>query len=350
MINKDLRDRLVKTSTISSTDVLTKSEIFNKKDLVPTDVPMINVALSGDFDGGLAPGLLLLAAESKHFKTGFGLMLMSSFLKKYKDGIILFYDSEFGAPEQYFDQFEIDKNRVVHTPITNIEELRHDIAVQLKEITRGDHVFIFIDSIGNLASAKEVNDAESGHSAADMTRAKTLKSLFRIVTPHLTMKHIPMVVINHVYKEMALYPRDIVSGGTGPYLSANDIWIIGRQKDTEGEGAKKELLGYNFVIRIEKSRFVKEGSKIPINVTFEAGIRKYSGMFDVALEGGFITSPSKGYYSLKGQETKYRRDDLEGSEGPWIDLLADQDFRTFINRKYRLNHDLASNTKESDTE
>jgi RecA/RadA recombinase len=208
-----LRDRLIKNSTIDFTATLTDSKIFGKKDMIPTRVPMINVALSGRIDGGLTPGLTVLAAPSKHFKTAFSLLLASAFLKANPDGIILFYDSEFGTPESYFTSFGVPLESVVHTPITDIEELKFDVMQQLSEIKRNDKIMIIIDSVGNLASKKEVEDAMKQSSAADMTRAKQLKSLFRMVTPHLTLKDIPMVVVNHVYMTQEMYSKAVVSGG-----------------------------------------------------------------------------------------------------------------------------------------
>jgi len=208
-----LKDRLIKNSTIDYTSTLTESKIYSKKDMIQTPVPMINVALGGSIDGGLTPGLTMLAGPSKHFKTGFSLLLASAFLKKYEDGVVLFYDSEFGTPQSYFETFGIDLDSVIHTPITDVEELKHDIMKQMKDIERGDKVFILVDSIGNLASKKEVEDAIDGKSVADMTRAKQLKSLFRMVTPHLSLKDIPMAVVNHTYKEIGMFPKDIVGGG-----------------------------------------------------------------------------------------------------------------------------------------
>ena len=90
---------------------------------------------------------------------------------------------------------------------------------------------IVIDSIGNLASKKEVEDALDQKSVADMSRAKQIKSLFRMVTPHLTLKDIPTVVVNHTYKEIGMFPKDIVGGGTGSYYSADNIYILGRQQE-----------------------------------------------------------------------------------------------------------------------
>lgn len=208
-----LINKLRKNSTIRETEVLTDSKFFTAKDMIQTPVPMINVALSGRLDGGLTPGLTVFAGPSKHFKTAFAMLLAKSYLEKYDDAAILFYDSEFGAPAGYFKSFGIDTDRVIHTPITDIEQLKHDLMSQINNIERGEHVIIIVDSIGNLASRKEVEDALDGKSVADMTRAKQLKSLFRMSTPHLTIKDIPMVVVNHTYKEIGMFPKDIVSGG-----------------------------------------------------------------------------------------------------------------------------------------
>lgn len=208
-----LKERLIKNSTIDHTSILSESKIYGKKDMIPTAVPMINVALSGRIDGGLTPGLTVLAAPSKHFKTAFSLLMASAYLKRHPNGVVLFYDSEFGTPQSYFDSFGVPMESVIHTPITDIEQLKFDVMKQLDEIKRDDEVIIIIDSVGNLASKKEVEDALKQNSAADMSRAKQLKSLFRMVTPHLTLKDIPMVVVNHVYMEQSLYPKAIVSGG-----------------------------------------------------------------------------------------------------------------------------------------
>lgn len=336
-----LVDKLLKNSTIKETALLTDSKIYGKKDMIPTEVPMINVALSGKIDGGLAPGLTVLAGPSKHFKSAFSLLIASAYQKQYKDGVVLFYDSEFGTPESYFDSFGNAKDRTVHTPITDIEQLKHDIMVQLNSIERGDKVCIIIDSVGNLASKKEVDDAIEGKSVADMTRAKAMKSLFRMVTPHLTIKDIPMIVVNHTYKEMSLFPRDVVSGGTGIMYSADNVWILGRQQEKDGG----DLSGYNFIINVEKSRFVKEKSKIPITVNFDGGISKYSGLADTALEGGYITKVKVGRsngYQVVNKETgelvgePMLEKDARINFRFWKDVFEKTDFKDYIHKTYAI--------------
>jgi RecA/RadA recombinase len=236
-----LLDKLKKNSSIKDSAILSKSKFFTEKDMVPTEVPMINVALSGKLDGGIIPGLTMWAGPSKHFKTAFSLLMAKAYMDKYKDAVLLFYDSEFGTPVKYFETFQIDMDRVLHTPLTDIEQLKFDIMQQLADVNRGDKLIIILDSIGNLASKKEVEDALEGKSVADMSRAKQVKSLFRMVTPHLNIKDISMVVVNHTYKEIGMFPKDIVGGGTGSYYSADNIYILGRQQEKTGT----EITGYN---------------------------------------------------------------------------------------------------------
>ncbi len=328
-----IMDKLKKNSKLSHTEVLSESKFFKDKDMVQTDVPMLNVALSGSVEGGLAPGLTVLAGPSKHFKTSFALMIASAYLKKHKEAVMLFYDSEFGSPQSYFKQFEIDTSRVLHTPITNVEELKFDMIGQLEALDRKDKVIVVIDSVGNLASKKEMEDAINEKSVADMSRAKALKGLFRMTTPYLAMKDIPLLAVNHTYQEIGLFPKAVVSGGTGIYYSADNIWIIGRQQDKKGT----EIKGYHFIINVEKSRYVKEKSKIPISVTWEGGVSKFSGLLDVALAGGHVIKPSNGWYQRKGEESKVREaGTLE--EGFWSPIFADTDFKDFIKRQYSIGH------------
>src|SRR6056300_1179084 len=328
-----IMDKLKKNSKLKTTEVLSESKFFTEKDMIPTNVPMVNVALSGSMDGGVTPGLTVLAGPSKHFKTSFALLMAGAYLEAKKDAVLLFYDSEFGSPQSYFEQFGIDTSRVLHTPIANVEELKFDLIAQLENIDREDDVIILIDSIGNLASKKELEDAINEKSVADMSRAKSLKGLFRMVTPYLTKKNVPLVAINHTYKEMGMFPKDVVSGGTGIYYSADNIWIIGRRQNKTGT----EVTGYDFIINIEKSRYVKEKSKIPISVSWDGGIERFSGLLDVAIASGHIIKPSNGWYQTVDTNTgelvdpKVRLAQTLDEEF-WTPILEFTDFKEFVEK------------------
>jgi len=341
-MSNSLMEKMLKAGSVKHTHILSDSPLFKVKDSIPTEVPIINIALSGRPDGGLSSGLTFLAGESKNFKSLLGLMFVKAYLRKYPDSVCLYYDTEFGTTPPYVKSTGVDTDRVLHIPIEHLEELRFDITQRLKKIERGDKYIIFIDSVGNLASKKEVEDAEEGKSTTDMTRARAMKSLWRIVTPSLTTKDIPCVAINHTYKTMEMFSKDVMSGGTGGMYSANQVFIISKAQEKDG----KDLMGYKFTINIEKSRYVREKSKFPFTVLFKGGIDRWSGLVDIALECGILTKVSAQKYAVVDMETgevgqdTYFRKELTGKDF-WVPILKNEHFLKFVEERYQVgNSDL----------
>jgi RecA/RadA recombinase len=334
-----LLDKMLKSGAVKSSSILSKSSFFEEKNPIQTELPIVNIAFSGSLKGGLIPGLTVVAGQSKSFKTLLSLYCMKAYLDKFADGVALLYDSEYGITPEYLESYNIDTDRVIHIPVENVEELKFDITKRLDQIEKDDNVFVMIDSVGNLASKKEVDDAMNEKAVADMSRAKALKSLFRIVTPKLTARNIPLLAINHVYQEIGMFPKAIVSGGTGIYYSANQIFIITKSQEKDGT----DLAGFKFTINIEKSRFVKEKSKLPFTVLYDSGIQKWSALFDLALEAGFIAKSTQGWYNLVDLDTgeiiepRRRLKDIEKDDAFFEKLLDNDAFNVYIERKYKLN-------------
>lgn len=468
-----LINALKKNSIIEGTEILSKSKFFDYETL-PLDIPVMNIAFSGKLDGGMVPGLTIFAGKSKHGKSLLSAICARAYMRKYKDAILIFADSEFGTPKSYYESLDIDPDRILHMPLTNVEELKHELVRQLDYIKKefpGARVFIFIDSVGNLASKKEADDALNAKSVADMTRAKEFKSLTRIITPYLRIMQINCVMVAHTYDTMEMYSKAVVSGGcllpgtnilmsdgtyktietiqegdmvatllgskevkaawtpdtlengmplcysvefedgyevkcsnthlfltnlddkklwinaedlivgdsvimykdgvesnlsiksvrsigyqsvyditvrdaehyilengvvthnTGIYYSADNIFIMGRQQEKEG----KEVTGFDLIMNVEKSRYCIEKTKFPIQLRFNGGVNKYTGLLEVGLEVGSIVKPSQGWYSrvIDGvqEEPKWRAKDTNTSEF-WDVMLKDKYFKEKVEEKY----------------
>ena len=270
-----LLDKLRKNTTLKHVDIMSDSTFFNDKDVATTDVIILNLALSGSIHGGVTPGLTTIAAPSAHFKSLLGLFMVSAYMKKHKDAICLFYDSEFGSPPEYLKNYDIDIARVLHCPVTSLEDLRTDMTNQVKDIGRDDKVVIFIDSLGNLASLKETKDAEEGNTAADFTRAKVLKSTFRIITPQLLLKDIPCICINQVYDSMDKYNPHTMSGGCvveGTKIQMSDGTLKEVQNIVPGEMVKT-LTGSAEVSHSWNPDTLENGNPICYELEFDDGFK-----------------------------------------------------------------------------
>lgn len=158
-----------------------------------------------------------------------------------------------------------------------------------------------------------------------------------MVTPSLVVKDIPCVAICHTYQEMALYPKQIISGGTGLIYSANTAFIISRAQEKEGT----EVTGWNFTLNVEKSRFVKEKSKLTFRVMYDGGIYKYSGLLELAIESGHLVKDGHSYRfvdSATGEVSETKVKEKSITEEMWNNLLADKKFKEFIKNKYMLSN------------
>jgi RecA/RadA recombinase len=332
-----MMERFLKNSPTKFASVLSESVLFNDKDIIPTDIPIFNIAFSGSLHGGIASGLTLLAGPSKSFKSLTSLVCVKAYLDKYQDAICILYDSEGGMTPDMLKSNGVDPSRVLHIPIDHLEMLKFDIVKQLQEIKRGDKVIFVIDSIGNTASLKELTDALDEKTVAEMQRAKNIKGLFRIVTPSLVNKDIPCIAICHTYSDMGMYPKQIISGGTGLIYSANQAFIIGKSQEKDGT----ELLGWNFTLNAEKSRFVREKAKMTFRVLYGSGIQKYSGLLDLALSAGLVQKPSNGWYSRVDEDgvieaKKWRAKETDTIEF-WGQLLKDPRFDKWVGDNFKLS-------------
>jgi len=94
---------------------------------------------------------------------------------------------------------------------------------------------------------------------------------------------------------------------------------------------------------VEKSRYVREKSKIPITVSYEGGINRWSGLLDVAVDGGYIVKPKVGWYAVVDRKTgevsgkNYRANEIVDNRDFWMTLFKDSDFAEYIKRKYSLD-------------
>jgi len=141
------------------------------------------------------------------------------------------------------------------------------------------------------------------------------------------------VADNHQY----VLENGAVTHNTGIYYSSSNIFIIGRQQEKEGT----DVVGYNFIINVEKSRYVREKAKIPITVLFDGGISRWSGLLEMALESGHVVKPSNGWYSRvdsatgEVEEKKFRLKDTHNKDF-WMPVLSKKEFQQWVESNYKL--------------
>lgn len=349
-----LLKRLKKASSKSTENVtMADTDFFNiDKYGADTGIYAVNLALSGKLvDGGITPGIHVLAGKQATYKSILGVQLVKAYMDKFEDSICVFLDSEFGMADQMAN-LNMPLDRIIHVPISNLEILKYEMTKKLKEINEGDHVIFFLDSLGMISSIKAITDMEDEKATKDMTRAQVVKSFFMTITSELNIKKIPFVVVNHSHATFDKYNPEHVSGGSGVLYAAQNIFLMQKAKFKDADSENKtdnDLAGFRFTISLFKSRFSKQGSKIPLFAKFgEPALNKYTGLYELATLTGDIYAPSRGWRAalITDPETglviepvkKYREGEIRENPKFWEEIMFKQtNFIKNVEKRYSLS-------------
>lgn len=318
--------KLQSNKRFANASVMTNSPYIHKNIICPLQVPALAIAMSGQVDGGIVGGSCEIVGKSRTFKTNFGLACVASYLQANPESICIFGDSERGANAKYWQAFGIDMDRVYHMPLKHVEDMQSKLLYLLeKELPDVNDIIIFIDSVSQLPSRKEYEDSiEKGEDAPkDMTRATSLNSFWRCITPLINFRDIPLVWINSTYKPIGegKYAEDVTKGGEQGFLSADNIWNITRSQEKDKE---KNLIGWTFTLNIMKGRFTKEKLKLPVTVKYVGGIDRWSALLEICIATGLIEAFPSGWYQRTAKsgipDTK-KRQKRDMDDNFWLALL-----------------------------
>lgn len=258
------------------------------KEWIDTDCFILNAILSdGDIFRGLPLGKRIqFAGESSTAKSLFTAYIVKAFLEKKENSRVVFFETEGSSISDMAIQLGIDRSKIMILPVSSVEEFKNQVIRILESMmeTKERENFMFVvDSLGMLGSMKELNDALEGSDKADMTRAKQIKSSFRLATLKLTLTQTPMIIVNHTYADTkpSFVPQQIVGGGSGPQYSSDITLIFSKAQDKDE--TTKQQTGIRITAKVDKSRFMRENVKVKIKFGFATGLDKYSSLIDIAI-------------------------------------------------------------------
>jgi RecA/RadA recombinase len=273
----DLQKELRKINPFG--DVISKSDFSKITEWIDTGNYHLNAVFSGDLFGGIPNNrTICLAGDSGTGKT---FLLLNMVAQAQKMGYyVIYYDTEGAVDVDNIQAFGVDPERFDHQPVSDLAKFRTSITTLTKKMMEAKEkgfktpkLMVCLDSLGMLATTKEIDDAISGNTAADMTRAKSIRSLFRIITSDLTGLGIPFVFTNHTYASTGMFPTINLSGGGGLVYSASVILALSKAQIKEGT----VQTGIIVSVKTLKNRF---GKPIPIkfHIRWDKGMNRFIGM------------------------------------------------------------------------
>ena len=262
------------------------------KDYIDTGSYVFNALVSGSIYGGVPSNkITAIAGESSTGKTFFCLGIVQHFLDSDPDAGVIYFESESAISKQMIVDRGIDADRMMIVPVSTIEEFRTqscrilDKYMEQKESDRKPMMFV-LDSLGMLASNKEVEDVANDKNVRDMTKSQLIKGAFRVLTLKLGKANVPMLVTNHTYDVIGSYiPTKEMGGGSGLKYASSTIIYLSKKKEKDGT----EVVGNIIKCKAQKSRLTKENSQVETRLYYDRGLDRYYGLIELGEKHGVFT-------------------------------------------------------------
>jgi RecA/RadA recombinase len=209
-------------------DIISVEDFNKEKNFISTGIHIVDGLLSKSIlKGGIPANKITLIAGPK--QTGKSFISLNIARNAQNMGYnVVWIDTEYSIEKSDFDMYGIDTSNsdtfmLIRTNI--VEKIKIFLmsfldALQKLKDTGVDvsKTIVILDSIGMLSSEKEKEDTLKQTVKQDMTRAKQIKSLMRLITNDLGRLNIPLVATNHIYLCLAGGHKILKSDGTSELI------------------------------------------------------------------------------------------------------------------------------------
>ena len=300
MAVKDFIKQLIKESDNDMASIVSSGIIGDCNSFLSTGSYSLNALLSGSMYGGVPSNKISCFAGSEAVgKTFITLSIANNFLKEDKDNIVIYFESEGALTKDMIEERGLDTNRIGLFPVATVEEFRTQCVKIIENSKRSKgQLMIFLDSLGNLSTMKEMGDVASGSDKRDMTRAPMIRGTFRTLALMLSKHNIPLIITNHTYDAIgSMFPKKEISGGGGIKYAASTIVTLGKRKHKDGT----DVIGNIIKAKLVKGRMTKEESVVEMMLDYDKGLDKYYGLVPIAEKYGIFKKVSTRYETPVGK-------------------------------------------------
>ena len=280
MAVNSLVKHLLKESDNDLASVVSSGIVGDCSTYISTGSYSLNALLSGSMYGGVPSNkITCLAGQESVGKTFFALSIAKNFLEENKENVIVYFESEGALTTNMITERGLDPDRFIVLPVATVEEFRTQCIKMVDGLDKDTKVMMFLDSLGNLSTRKEMEDSASGSDKRDMTRAPVVRGTFRTIALKLATKNIPLIITNHTYEKVGAYvPTQEISGGGVIKYAASVIVTLRKKKFKDGT----EVLGNIIKMKLVKGRLTKEESTIEAMLDYQTGLDQYYGLVEIA--------------------------------------------------------------------
>ena len=262
------------------------------------------------FTEGLPIGRIVEAAgESSTGKTAVLLMALASIQKM--GGIAIIDDVERHYDLRFGKTLGIDNSKLIRVTSATVEETfkkLREIVEDIREQGFTGPIGYMLDSVGDLTTEHE---QKVEFEKNDMTKAKLLKKAMRLYDKFIHENDVLFILCNHVYDNIGVMfgDKQKSSGGSGINFASSVKLRLSKGRAIKNDNGKKIGSGINVTCKKNKIS-PNEGKKCVIDIYFEEGINRYSGLIALLEQEGKIVKAGRSFL-IEGTDIKFKKTEIE---------------------------------------
>jgi recombination protein RecA len=291
---------------------------------------VLNKIISNDFTKGIPQGRLTsLSGPSGAGKSFLACNIMREAQKS--GAYVLVLDSENALDNDFVTKIGVDTNKdYMHISVETIPQVQNVVSKFItgyKNNKEDMQVLIVIDSLDMLMTETEEENFEKGVTKGDQgQRNKQMKAMLRQFVQAIKGTNISMVCTNQVYKNQDQMNGEgvwIISDAVKYSLS--QIILLTKLK-LRGETVG-EVDGIRMKCEGAKSRFSKPFQTVVIEVPYETGMNKNSGLLEMAVSLGIVEKAGARYKMAGAEKSWYAKEIDNYSEDILVKATMLQDVK-----------------------
>lgn len=277
-------------------ELLQNREQFKITDYISMGNYCANLHMTGSMFKGIPNNkVTMFAGETGSGKT---YLTLNAVLQALRKGYsVFFFDTENAIDDTTLESFgifeywdlnpdSVHENFFTLIKVNIVEDLIHQMTGTVDMLVdaykNGDYdldrdkVMFAIDSIGMLATRKEIEDNKAQKEKADMTKAKKLTSFFRIITVPCGVLKAPVILTNHVYASLDPYAGPSIKGGNASVYAASNVLAMSKWNLKDDKDGRTKV-GIRISAQPHKNRFIQP-KKFDMALFFTRGMNEFYGL------------------------------------------------------------------------
>ncbi len=232
-----------------------------------------------------------------------------------RGGLAVYLDTEAAYSFELAARSGLDRKGLVYLTPKTLEDIYRSIEKIIDHVQNEAPRHLVTIVVDSIAATPSQNELENDIDKAEMgERAKINSKGLRKITQLIGDNNICLLLVNQTRTKFVLFgDPEFVPGGSAIDFHSTIKLKVKKGKDIEASEKDKTVIGQKMKILTTKNKIADPKRNAEIELFFDTGIPKYSGVFEWLVKGEILRRYGQSFFykNPQGEEIKYLISDFD---------------------------------------